>query len=80
MDSASLSTSTSVATDARAKTTIKEPGFKSKAKWDGGVLKVMTDHEGTMTVERYSLMGDGTMMLQVERTGRPAEVFYFQRQ
>lgn len=80
LDSASLSTSTSVATDARAKTSIKEPGFKSKAKWDGNVLKVTTDHEGSMTVERYSLMGDGTMMLQVERTSRPAEVFYFQRQ
>jgi hypothetical protein len=69
-----------VATDARAKTSIKEPGFKSKAKWEGDMLKVTTDHEGITTVERYSLLGDGTMMLQVERTGRPSETFYFQRQ
>jgi hypothetical protein len=80
LDSASLSTSTSVATDARAKTSIKEPGFKSKAKWEGNLLKVTTDHAGTTTVERYSLIGDGTMMLQVDRTGRPAEVLYLQRQ
>jgi hypothetical protein len=80
LDSANLSTSTSVATDARAKTSIKEPGFKSKAKWEGDMLKVTTDHEGITTVERYSLLGDGTMMLQVERTGRPSETFYFQRQ
>ena len=79
LDSANLSTSTSVATDARAKTSIKEPGFKSKPKWDGDILKVTTDHEGITTVERYSLLGDGTMMLQVEHTGRPSETFYFQR-
>src|SRR6202046_2295301 len=74
-DGANLSTSTSFATDARAKTSIKEPGFKSKAKWEGDMLKVTTDHEGITTVERYSLLGDGTMMLQLERTGRPSETF-----
>jgi hypothetical protein len=80
LDSTNLSTSSSVATDARAKTSIKEPGFKSKAKWDVDVLKVTTDHEGIVTMERYSLLGDGTMMLQIERTGRPSETLYFQRQ
>jgi hypothetical protein len=78
--SANLSTSTSFATDARAKTSIKEPGFKSKAKWDGGVLKVTTTHEGLTTVEHYSLLPDGSMMLQVDRAGRPSETLYFQRQ
>ena len=78
-DGANQSTSTSFSTDARAKASIKEPGFKSKAKWDGDVLKVTTVNEGVTTVERYSLLGDGTMMLQVDRTGRPAETFYFQR-
>jgi len=76
-DDANRSVSTSFATDARAKTSIKEPSFKSKAKWDGDVMKVTTTHEGITTVERYSLLGDGTMMLQVDRTGRPSETLYF---
>jgi hypothetical protein len=80
LDDANNSVSTSVTTDARAKTTIKEPGFRSKAKWDGNVLKVNTLHDGITTVERFSLLGDGTLMEQVERTGRPSETFYFQRQ
>ena len=80
LDTPSQTTSTSFATDSRKGTSIKEPGFKSKAKWDGDVLKVVTNHEGTTTVERYSLVGDGTMMLQVERTGRPSENLYFVRQ
>lgn len=80
LDSANLSTSTSFSTDARAKTSIKEPGFKSKAKWDGDVLKVTTTHEGITTVERYSMAGEGDMMLQIERTGHQPETLYFQRQ
>jgi hypothetical protein len=79
LDSQSQTTSTSFATDARHNASIKQPGFKSKAKWEGEVLKVTTDHEGITTVERYSLLGDGTMMLQVDRTGRPSETLYFQR-
>lgn len=71
---------TNVATDARHNSSIKEPGFKSKAKWEGDVLKVTTDHEGVTTVERYRLANDGGMLLQVERTGRPSETLYFQRQ
>ena len=80
LDSDKQSTNTSFATDSRKGATIKEPGFRSKAKWEGDVLKVMTEREGVTTMERYSLLGDGSMMLQVERTGRPAETFYFQRQ
>lgn len=79
-DAANQSTSTSFSTDAREKTSIKEPGFKSKAKWDGDVLKVVTAQDGITIVERYSLFADGSMMLQIERTGRPSETFYFQRQ
>ena len=71
---------TNVATDARHNSSIKQPGFKSKAKWDGDVLKVTTDHEGVITIERYQLTSDGGMLLQVERTGRPAETLYFQHQ
>ena len=80
LDSANLSTSTSFATDARAKTSIKEPGFKSKAKWDGDVLKVTTIHEGISTVERYSLRDDGAMMLQIDRTGHQPEILFFEHQ
>jgi hypothetical protein len=80
LDAQSQSSSTSFATDSRKGSSIKEPGFKSKAKWEGEVLKVATDHEGVTTIERYSLLGDGTMMLQVERTGRPSETLYFQHQ
>jgi hypothetical protein len=79
-DAANQSTSTSFSTDAREKTSIKEPGFKSKAKWDGDLLKVVTTQDGITIVERYSLLGDGSMMLQIERTGHPSETFYFQRQ
>jgi hypothetical protein len=49
-------------------------------KWEGDVLKVTTTENGITTVERYSLLNDGTMMEQVERTGHHPETFYFQRQ
>jgi len=69
-----------VATDARVNSTIKEPGFRSKAKWHGDLLQVNTTHEGITTMEQYSLLPDGAMMLHVDRTGRPSENLYFQRQ
>jgi len=72
--------SSSFATDARQNSSIKEPGFKSKAKWEGDVLKVTTTREGVTTVERFSLTGDGGMMMQVDRSGHPSETFYFERQ
>lgn len=79
-DSANQTSTTSFSTDARAKTTIKEPGFRSKAKWEGDVLNVTTTQNGITTVERYSLAADGAMMLDVNRTGHQPEVFYFQHQ
>jgi hypothetical protein len=80
-DGANQSTSTTFSTDAREKTSIKdkEQGFKSKAKWDGDVLKVTTTQDGVNIVERYNLRNDGTMMLQIDRTGHQPETFYFQR-
>ena len=78
-DAANQSTSTSFSTDAREKTSIKSQNFKSKAKWDGDVLKVVTMQDGNNTVERYSLRDDGTMMLQIDRTGHQPETLYFQR-
>jgi hypothetical protein len=76
-DDANQSVTTGFNTDARHNASIKdkESGFKSKAKWEGNVLKVVTNHDGTTTMERYSLAGDGSMMLQVDRTGRPSETY-----
>ncbi|MGA2877399.1 MAG: hypothetical protein ABSG13_00445 [Bryobacteraceae bacterium] len=81
-DGANQSTSTSFSTDAREKTTIKEKeqGFKSKAKWDGDVLKVVTMQDGINITERYSLRDESTMMLQIDRTGHQPETLFFQRQ
>ena len=81
-DGANQSTSTSFSTDSQEKATIKdkEQGFKSKAKWDGNVLKVVTVQDGINIVERYSLRDDGVMMLQLERTGHQPETLFFQRQ
>jgi hypothetical protein len=80
-DAANQSTSTSFSTDAREKTSIKdkEQGFKSKAKWDGDVLKVMTTQDGNTITERYSLRPDGMMELQIDRTGHQPETLFFQR-
>jgi hypothetical protein len=80
-DAANQSTSTSFSTDARQGASIKDKeGFKSKAKWDGDVLKVVTAQDGVNIVERYSLREDGTMMLQIDRTGHQPETLYFSRQ
>jgi hypothetical protein len=78
-DGPNQSTATSFSTDAREKATIKEPGFKSKAKWDGHVLTVSTTRGGETTLERYSLRDDGTMVLQLDRAGHQPETLYFQR-
>jgi hypothetical protein len=67
-------------TDAREKASIKQPGLISKAKWEGDLLKVVTTQDGVTTVERYSLSSDGSMILQVDRTGRPPETLVFERQ
>ena len=71
---------TTFSTDARQNSAIKQGGLKSKTKWDGDVLRVTTMQSGITTVERYSLLGDGDMMLQVERTGHQPETLYFQHQ
>jgi hypothetical protein len=80
-DGANQSTSSSFSTDARQNTSIKdkETGFKSKAKWEGDALKVMTTQDGVNIVERYTLRDDGTMMLRIDRTGHQPETLFFQR-
>ena len=81
-DSASQSTSTSFTTDAVRGGTIKnkETGFKSKAKWEGDALVVVTTQGGKTITERYTLRDDRTMTLQVDRPGHQPETLYFQRQ
>jgi hypothetical protein len=74
------STASSFTTDSRHNATIKEPGFRSKAKWDGHVLTVTTTRNGETTQERYSLRDDGAMMLQLDRPGHQPETLFFQRQ
>ena len=57
----------SFSTDGRENATIETgKDFKSKAKWEGDVLKVTTTRGGVTTVERYSLAADGTLLLKVE--------------
>jgi hypothetical protein len=79
-NAANQSVTTTFSTDARANSAIKQPGLRSKTKWEGDVMRVTTTQDGITTVERYSLVNGGDMMLQVERTGHQPETLYFQRQ
>jgi hypothetical protein len=68
-------------TDARENSTIHQgAGFKSKAKWDGDVLKVTTTRTNGVEMERYSLQPDGTLMLVIDRPDHRTLTLYFQRQ
>lgn len=80
LNGANESTSSAFDTDARAKTSIKEPGIRSKTEWKGDVLQVTTTQEGQTTVERYSLSPDGTMVLTVDRAGHAPETLLFERE
>jgi hypothetical protein len=66
-------------TDARAKTSIKEPGLRSKTEWKGDALQVTTTRDGATTVERYSLSADGILVLTVDRPGHASETLLFRR-
>jgi hypothetical protein len=80
-DGANESFEYSFTTDGRENSSIHQgKSFKTKAKWEGGVLRVATLDNGAATVERYSLAPDGSLMLVVERPEhRPVRLF-FQRQ
>ena len=68
-------------TDARENSTIHQGAdFKSKAKWDGDVLKVTTTRANGVETERYSLQPDGTMMMVIDRPDHRTLTLYFQRQ
>lgn len=68
-------------TDGRENSTIHEgSSFKSKAKWEGNVLKVTTTRANGVEMERYSLQPDGTLMLVIDRPDHRTLTLYFQRQ
>lgn len=70
----------SFTTDGRENSSIRQgKTFKSKAKWEGDVLKVTTLENGASTVERYSLAPDGSLMLVVDRPEHRPVTLYFQR-
>lgn len=81
LDGEKQSVSYSFTTDGRENSSIKEgKTFKSKAKWDDDVLKVTTEADGAVSVERYRLNPDGTMTVTVERPGHHLVTLFFERQ
>ena len=80
-DGANESFEYSFSTDGRENSSIHQgKSFKTKAKWEGDVLKVTTLDNGATTVERYSLAPDGLLMLVVERPEHRPVTLFFQRQ
>jgi uncharacterized protein (DUF1501 family) len=80
-DGANESFAYSFSTDGRENSSIREgKTFKTKAKWEGDVLKVATLDNGASTVERYSLAPDGSLMLVVERPEHRPVTLFFERQ
>src|SRR5579864_6465786 len=71
----------SFSTDGKENSSIHEGNaFKSKAKWERDELKVTSTQDNIATTERYSLSGDGTMMLIVERPGHRTVTLFFERE
>ena len=66
--------------DGRENSTVREgKEMKTKAHWDGDVLKVTTLDEGRTTIERFSLTSSGTLMLVVDREGLEPLTLIFRR-
>jgi hypothetical protein len=53
--------------------------LKSKTGWDHDVLKVVTTQSGAVTIERYSLASDGTMIASVVRPEQKPFSLVFER-
>ncbi len=53
--------------------------MKTKARWEGDVLKVTTLQDGLTTVERFSLTPSGNLMLVVDRAGMGPLTLIFRR-
>ena len=66
-------------TDAENNATIHTgKDLKSKTRWDHDVLKVTTTQFGAVTLESYTLAGDGTMMVSVVRPDHKLITLVFQ--
>ena len=66
-------------TDAENNATIHTgKDLKSKTSWDHDVLKVTTTQYGAITLERYTLAADGTMMVSVVRPDHKLITLVFQ--
>ncbi|MGB9455866.1 MAG: hypothetical protein WCB12_07490 [Bryobacteraceae bacterium] len=66
-------------TDAEDNATIHTgKDLKSKTSWDHDVLKVTTTQYGAITVERYTLAADGTMLVRVDRPDHKPITLVFQ--
>lgn len=71
----------SFSTDGRENSSIHEgKAFKSKAKWEGSELKVLTTEGDVTTTERLNQAGSGTLTLVVERPGHRTITLFFERQ
>jgi hypothetical protein len=53
--------------------------LKSKARWDHDVLKVVTTQSGVVTTESYALAPDGTMKVNVVKSGSKPITLVFVR-
>jgi hypothetical protein len=68
-------------TDAENDATIRTgKNLKSKTSWDHDALKVTTTQYGAITIERYTLAADGTMMVSVARPDHKPFTLVFQHQ
>jgi hypothetical protein len=68
-------------TDAENSATIHTgKDLKSKTSWDHDVLKVTTTQYGAITLERYTLAADGTMMVSVVRPDHKPISLVFQHE
>ena len=66
-------------TDSEHNVTIRTgKDLKSKTSWDHDVLKVTTTQNGAITLERYSLAADGSMLVSVVRPQQTAITLVFQ--
>lgn len=67
-------------TDGERNAKIRSGDTISKTRWDHDSLKVTTTHDGTTTIETYSLAPDGTLTDVVERPSHQTIKLTFERE
>jgi hypothetical protein len=68
-------------TDAENNATIHTgKDLKSKTRWDHDVLKVKTTQSGAVTLESYTLAGDGALLVSVVRPEHKPITLLFERE